>query len=1244
MKEQSQTISDIFHQMLNQIRAEQGYFIDLAADGSHTFRLKLKADGTVIEADTALIIQAIAESVVKTQQPVITRNAMTDRRFAADRNVMRLRVRSVMCVPLWREQQMTSLVYVEHRAKRGQFNPNQVPLLEGLVDQTAQKEEEEAQSPEPLPASKSVEVQAAPQQEETQSEEAKSPHSRYILHEQLGQGGMGMVHRATDRLTGEVVALKQVRIPVQQLQFMSRLDTMNERNLRVALAQEFQIVAGLRHPHIISVLNYGFGAEQQPYFTMTYLPQAQTVLEAGMTRDTAGKLELIREILQALAYLHRRGIIHRDLKPSNVLVAENRVQLLDFGLSISQNTKLASAGGTLLYMAPELLNKEAATQASDLYAVGVIAYQLFAGRHPFEITSYTFVDQLLYEAPDLTMLGLDEPLANVIAHLLAKKPADRYLSAESCLRAIRAALGEALPAESAAIRESYLQAATFVGREVEMAQLQAALTEAKEGQGAVWLIGGESGVGKSRLIEEFRTHALVSGWQVLTGQAVAEGGHPYQLWRHIVPSLVLNTELNDLEAGVLKQIAPTIDRLLGRNIPTPPEMSGNAAQQRLILTIMSILQRQSQPTLLLLEDLQWAQRSLAPLKQMLKVFEQLPRVMVLGTYRNDEVPHLPDALPGVHTLILDRLSETQIEKLSQAMLGAGGTSPHIVSLLTQETEGNTFFIVEVMRALAEEAGSLDEVGQMTLPDGVFTRGMHHFLKRRLQKVAATAQGLLQLAAVAGRQLDTLLLQQLKPEQNVEAWLHRITEASILTIREGQWLFAHDKLREVILDDLTEQMRCVFHRKVAEAIEQVYPDNANYHRDLLEHWHQAHNVEKAMHYLLPVAQNLIEITADYEDALKWIEIGLQTASKEDSRQVSLWNWQAKVYIYQGNYGAVMSASQQAQTFALQLKDKRGLAESLTNAGMSLDYQGNYDQAGDKFRQSLNLYQEIGDKVGLAGNLRNLGALVTELENNEQGMNYLRQSLSLYKEIGDQHGIALCFLSLANLALDSNNFEQAIDYSQQSLIFFKGIGDQRNIANCLMKLGVCARYQKNYKQAIDYLQKVLLLQKTIGNQTGISTVLNNLGRVAYLQGDYQQAIEYAQQSFVIRKASGYKYGLVFSLLILGFAYLKLKKVEARETLWQALSISQSIQSSNLIQAAVAGFAWLYQQRGEPTHAAELTSLVTWNDAELWLDGLHPLLEESLGVAQMQAALERGKTLDLDQVTQELLDEFSPEKQMN
>ncbi|MCP4826008.1 MAG: serine/threonine-protein kinase PknK, partial [Shimia sp.] len=282
---------------------------------------------------------------------------------------------------------------------------------------------------------------------------------------------------------------------------------------------------------------------------------------------------------------------------------------------------------------------------------------------------------------------------------------------------------------------------------------------------------------------------------------------------------------------------------LGREVADAPQLDGRAYQQRLILAIVDLLRNLPEPVLLLLEDLQWAGESLAVLQQMIKVIEQLPGVMVLGNYRHDERPDLPDELPGSHAIILERLDDTEVAQLSQAMLGEAASSPHIVSLLTQETEGNTFFIVEVMRALAEEAGQLDEIGTMTLPAGVFTGGMARILRRRIQKVVAADQPLLQLAAVAGRQLDEGLLQQLASDVDIAAWQQRVGDAAILTIRDNQWWFAHDKLREGLLSELDAKEQQELHRQVAEAIEQVYPEDANYNEALLEHWHQARDLDK-----------------------------------------------------------------------------------------------------------------------------------------------------------------------------------------------------------------------------------------------------------------------------------------------------------------------------------------------------------------------------------------------------------------
>jgi serine/threonine protein kinase len=202
---------------------------------------------------------------------------------------------------------------------------------------------------------------------------------RYILDKTLGQGGMGIVYQATDRLSGLPVALKMVTTPTEQLLFASFSDSTD---LKVSLAQEFKVLATLRHPSIIGVQDYGFDSQNQPYFTMDLLPTPHTIIEAGKVLDVPGKVNLLIQILQALIYLHRREILHRDLKPNNVLVQDDRVKVLDFGLSVSakQAASAHETSGTLAYMAPEVTNGEAFGPPADLYAVGLMATSFSSGR------------------------------------------------------------------------------------------------------------------------------------------------------------------------------------------------------------------------------------------------------------------------------------------------------------------------------------------------------------------------------------------------------------------------------------------------------------------------------------------------------------------------------------------------------------------------------------------------------------------------------------------------------------------------------------------------------------------------------------------------------------------------------------------------------------------------------------------------------------------------------------------------
>lgn len=751
----------------------------------------------------------------------------------------------------------------------------------------------------------------------------------YVLHEMLGEGGMGQVYRATHRLSGKQVALKRIRREISQRQKseqsqlgsgrdaalsassdanpVSGVQTSPETSLhlRKMLAQEFQTLASLHHPNIVNVLDYGFDLDQNPFFTMELLEAPQSILVAAADKDMRGKVELLVQLLHSLAYLHRRKILHCDIKPTNVLVVENQVKLLDFGIAEAVGTGQRLAG-TLHYMAPEFFFGEGPSTASDLYAVGVVASEIFTTEFRQDITSRThFLSQLLGEEADKTLVPgiaemmdawrtdpeprrerleelaeqpcqvpeLDESgavLRPIIGKLLARDPSQRYNDALHVIRDLGAAIGQDLATETSATRESFLQAAEFVGREQELTRLSAALSAAQAGKGSIWMVVGESGVGKSRLIRELNVLALVRSARVTRSQAFTERGTNYQLWCPIVRALCLDTPMEEAELGSLKDIAPDIETLLGRRIATPPALSPQAAQVRLHNAVVTLLRRQQRPVLLLLEDLQWAgTESLDLLAHLGPVVGELP-LLIVGNYREAEAIEELRNLPHTQVLRLGRLNDGQIARLCLSMIGS--VSPALIEYLKRHTEGNVFFLVEMVRALAEMAGQLQQIGQQELPDQLLTGGMEQIVQRRLERISPQQQPLLELTAVAGRRVDLKLLEPAARGPELSQFLRDCANAAILEEERGTWQFAHDKIREWLLHRLDAERARALHRQVAQTITAIYPSDTTQHAVLAYHWDKAGEPEPASEYYLRAGTGaarlhaVLEARAHYAAAL------------------------------------------------------------------------------------------------------------------------------------------------------------------------------------------------------------------------------------------------------------------------------------------------------------------------------------------------------------------------------------------
>ncbi len=738
-------------------------------------------------------------------------------------------------------------------------------------------------------------------------------NDRYLIEAELGRGGMGIVYSGRDTLLYRDIAVKVL------------LSTGLGTEGQARLLREARAAAGLNHPGIVSVYDVGViepeVGERATGFIVMELVKGETL--ARKRPETFEEiLEIVDQVCAALDHAHHQGVIHRDLKPENIAITpDNQVKLMDFGLAktAADRSLEESSGisGSLPYIAPEVVLGQQASEQGDLYALGVIFYELVAGRLPFEGYDLAAVlTQMLHSPaiPPSTYNDRIPPLADaLILRLLRKSPQKRPISAEEVrlqLEQIRQSqLGSTLPELAGPGGLDRLVRGRLVGRKAEMANLVDMWRQSMAGAGQFVLVSGEPGIGKSRLLQELAGYANISGGDVIKGACFAGSGMPYMPFSEIIAAALSGRPDPDLPKEVLADLlalAPDM-RLHYPQIKTRPSVVSGVDQQRLFEAVVLLLVAHSLrgPLLLIIDDLHWADSGTLALLQHLSQRVRQRSIMIAGTYREVD---LTDERPT--KLYLDHFYQERLArrfKLSRldfwetrellATLFTSSVSEAFARNIFQETEGNPFFIEEVCKALIDsgrltfEAGSWQYAGirPFEIPQGIRLA-----IQSRVDKLSDREQNVLQSAALLGREFEYDLLRtivSLDEEQLIDILTTAISvqlieevpqrihpgAATRQTKQRISFSFTHALIHTTLLESLGTLGRQRRQLRVAQALEAAYPGRQQLMAPLLgRYFAEAGAGEKAIHYLLmsgDAARDVFafdEAITAYSQALMFLE--------------------------------------------------------------------------------------------------------------------------------------------------------------------------------------------------------------------------------------------------------------------------------------------------------------------------------------------------------------------------------------
>ena len=689
---------------------------------------------------------------------------------------------------------------------------------------------------------------------------------RFRITHKLARGGSAEVFAATDQSTGRRVALK-------------RMLASEGKHGRVArFMREYYGLSELRHPRIIEVYDYGV-EHGDPYYTMELLDGHDLAeLSPLPYREACGYL---RDVASSLALLHARRLLHRDVSPRNVrCTSDKRCKLIDFGAMIPFGTP-PNVTGTPPCIPPEALQGGALDQRSDLYSLGALAYFVLTGKHAYpslELATLPELWQLGPVSPKRRVPELPDALEDLVLALLDLDPEKRPGSAAEVIDRLSAIGG--LPADdNLAVGRSFLVSSQLVGRNREVAQLQARFSKAANGRGSATLICGAAGTGKTRLLGAAALLAQTCGLLVVRTALRKQRG-------------VASSYLHDVISGVA-QVAPEESAAASARWPlVRAALSGGplaenraellAQAGKYVREVASL-----RPLLLTVDDLQFADELAGGLIAALAHHASSCSLAIVASHDGQGQDSVLSYTRGLATtLTIDALDRSQVALLTASLFGDVPNLERIGDWFFRVARGNPKITFELARGLLAR-GTLRYVdGSWVLPSEIaepLPVDAANALMRRLSPLSAAARALAELLSVrrGGASAEQLLaLMSPQPPDQIFRAIEELVREGILESAGDEYAFVQEALRTELAHALTADRSQELHERWARHLlsKSVLDESTQ----LEAGWHLVHTRDelRGAELLAEVAPELVDRRVSMATALPALERALDVFERHE----------------------------------------------------------------------------------------------------------------------------------------------------------------------------------------------------------------------------------------------------------------------------------------------------------------------------------------------------------------------------